>query len=52
MLHLTDGDNYIPIIVEDNHGNKREFEINERAKFVRNDAPSINIDNNINIDNY
>lgn len=52
MLHLTDGDNYIPIIVEDNHGNKREFEINERAEFVRNDAPSINIDNNINVDNY
>lgn len=52
MLHLTDGDNYIPIIVEDNHGNKREFELNERAEFVRNDAPSINIDNNINIDNY
>lgn len=52
MLHLTDGDNYIPIIIEDNHGNKREFELNERAEFVRNDAPSINIDNNINIDNY
>lgn len=52
MLHLTDGDNYIPIVIEDNHGNKREFELNERAKFVRNDVPSINIDNNINIDNY
>ena len=52
MLHFTDGDNYIPIIIEDNHGNKREFELNERAEFVRNDAPSINIDNNINIDNY
>lgn len=52
MLHLTDGDNYIPIIIEDNHGNKREFELNERAEFVRNNAPSINIDNNINIDNY
>ena len=52
MLHLTDGDNYIPIIIEDNHGNKRALELNERAEFVRNDVPSINIDNNINIDNY
>lgn len=52
MLHLTDGDNYIPIIVEDNHGNKREFEINERAEFVSTDAPNINIDNNINIDDF
>lgn len=52
MLHLKDGDNYIPIIIEDNHGNKRELELNERAEFVRNDAPIVNIDNNINIDNY
>lgn len=52
MLHLTDGDNYIPIIVEDNHGNKCEFEINERAEFVRTDAPNISIDNNININNF
>lgn len=52
MLHLTDGDNYIPIVVEDNHGNKCEFELNERTKFVRNNSPSINIDNNINIDDY
>ncbi len=51
MLHLTDGDNFIPVIIEDNHGNKREFELNERAEFVRNDVPSINIDNNISIDN-
>lgn len=52
MLHLTDGDNYIPIIVEDNHGNKKEFELYTRAEFIRNSSPSINIDNNINIDNY
>lgn len=50
-LHLKDGDNYIPIIVEDNHGNKREFELNERTHFVRNNTPSINIDNNIDIYN-
>lgn len=52
MLHFTDGDNYIPIIIEDNHGNKRELELNVRAEFVRTDVPSIDIDNNINIDNY
>lgn len=52
MLHFTDGDNHIPIIVEDNHGNKREFELNVNAEFVRTDVPSIDIDNNINIDNY
>lgn len=52
MLHFTEGDNYIPIIVEDNHGNKHEFELEERAEFVWNNSPSINIDNNINIDTY
>lgn len=51
-LHFADGDNYIPVIVEDNHGNKREFELTKRAKFVRDNSPSISIDNNINIDNY
>lgn len=49
MMHLEDGDNYIPIIVEDNHGNKKEFELNERASFTRSSAPSVNIDNNVNI---
>ena len=49
MLHLSGGDNYIPIVIEDNHGNKREFELNEKAEFVWRDAPSVNIDNNINI---
>ena len=49
MLHLEDGDNFIPVVVEDNHGNKTEFELNERATFTRSNAPSINIDNNVNI---
>lgn len=49
MLHLVDGDNYIPVIVEDYHGNKIEYQINERARFTRNNTPSINIDNNVNI---
>lgn len=49
MLHLVDGDNYIPVVIEDNHGNKTEFELNERASFTRSNAPSINIDNNVNI---
>ena len=26
MLHLEDGDNFIPVVIEDNHGNKTEFE--------------------------
>lgn len=49
MLHLVDGDNYIPVVIEDNHGNKIEYELNERATFTRSNAPSIDIDNNINI---
>lgn len=49
MLHLKDGDNYIPVVVEDYHGNKTEFELNERAVFSRSSAPRINIDNNVNI---
>ena len=49
MLHLEDGDNFIPVVIEDNHGNKTEFELNERATFTRSNAPSINIDNNVNI---
>lgn len=51
MLHLKDGDNYIPVIVEDNYGNKREFELNERAEFVYRDSHDINIHNNIDIYN-
>lgn len=49
MLHLVDGDNFIPVVIEDNHGNKTEFELNEIASFTRSNAPSIDIDNNINI---
>lgn len=51
MLHLEDGDNFIPVIIEDNHGNKTEFELNERATFTRSNTPKINIDNNVNIYN-
>lgn len=50
-LHLEDGDNIIPLIVEDYHGNKRNGQIIIRAEFVRKDAPNINIDNNIDIYN-
>lgn len=49
MLHLEDGDNFIPVVIEDNHGNKTEFELNERATFTRSNTPNINIDNNVNI---
>lgn len=49
MLHLKDGDNYIPVVVEDNHGNKTEFNLNEKASFIKDNTPSINIDNNVNI---
>lgn len=43
LLHFKDGDNIIPIIVEDNHGNKREFEINKRATFERKNTQDINV---------
>lgn len=52
MMHLEDGDNFIPVIVEDNHGNKREYELNLQATFVRSDVPNIEIENNNYIDNY
>lgn len=50
-LHLENGDNIIPLTVEDYHGNKRNGQIVIRAEFVRNGAPDINIDNNIDIYN-
>lgn len=49
MLHLTEGDNYIPIVVEDNHGNKSMFELNENAEFVRNKSQNIYFNNDIRI---
>ena len=50
-MHFDDGDNIIPVIVEDYNGNKHKGSITYNAKFVRSDAPSINIDNNIDIYN-
>ena len=49
IANILNGTNYIPVVIEDNHGNKTEFELNERASFTRSNAPSINIDNNVNI---
>lgn len=48
-MHFDDGDNIIPIILEDNHGNKIHSRITQRAAFTRNNTPSVNIDNNVNI---
>lgn len=50
-MHFDDGDNIIPVIVEDYHGNKHKGSITVKAEFVRSNAPSINIDNNIDIYN-
>lgn len=51
-MHFDDGDNIIPVIVEDYNGNKYRGSITVKAKFVRSNAPSINIDNNIDIYNH
>lgn len=50
-LHWEDGDNFVPYIIEDYHGNKHEGKISYRASFERSNAPQINIDNNIDIYN-
>lgn len=50
-MHFDDGDNIIPVIVEDYNGNKQKGNITVHAKFTRNNAPSINIDNNIDVYN-
>lgn len=50
-LHFNDGDNEIPISVEDSLGNKKNYNVIYRAEFVRSNAPQINIDNNIDIYN-
>lgn len=47
-LHFESGDNIIPIIVEDYHGNRNEYELNVRARFTT-VKPDIQIDNNINV---
>lgn len=46
------GDNIIPIIVEDWHGNKREGNIRISAQFVRTNSSDVNIENNINNNIY
>lgn len=48
-LHFEDGDNYIPFMIEDYHGNVTKGQIIQRAEFVRSNTPSINIDNNVNV---
>ena len=50
-MHFNEGDNEIPVTVEDYHGNKSEYNVVVRSKFVRSNSPQINIDNNINIHN-
>ena len=50
-MHFDDGDNEIPVIVEDYHGNKASYKVVVRASFVRNNSPQIDIDNNIEINN-
>ena len=50
-LHFDDGDNIIPIVVEDYHGNKHKGSITVNARFERSNSPQINIDNNIDIYN-
>ena len=50
-MHFDDGDNIIPVIIEDYNGNKHKGSITVNAEFVRSNAPSINIDNNIDIYN-
>ena len=43
-LHFEGGDNLIPYVIEDYHGNKVEGKLNVRAEFVRNNAPIIEND--------
>lgn len=47
-LHFKGGDNIIPIVVEDYHGNKQEYIINVPAEFTYHN-PDVQIDNNINV---
>ena len=48
-LHLEDGDNYVPVIVTDLRGNKKEFKYNVGCESRPNNTPQINIDNNVNV---
>ena len=46
-MHFDDGDNEIPVIVEDYHGNKSTYNVVVRAEFVRSNTSLIDIENNI-----
>ena len=50
-MHFESGDNIIPFTLEDYHGNKQKGTITVKAKFVRDNTPSVNIENNNNIYN-
>ena len=50
-MHFESGDNIIPFTLEDYHGNKNKGTIIIKARFERNDSPSVNIENNNNIYN-
>ncbi len=51
-MHFERGNNHIPIEIEDYNGNVTKYEIIQHASFVNTNTPSIDIENNINIDNY
>lgn len=51
-LHLEEGDNYLPVIISDLRGNSTEFKFNIPAHFTRPKEPSINIENDVNVDIY
>lgn len=48
-LHLEDGDNYVPVTITDLRGNKIEYKFNVPCTMTRNNAPSINIDNDVDV---
>lgn len=50
-MHFESGNNIIPFTLEDYHGNKNEGIITIKARFVRDDAPSVKIENNNSIYN-
>jgi hypothetical protein len=51
MMHFESGNNIIPFTLEDYHGNKQKGTITVKARFVRDNTPSVNIENNNNIYN-
>ena len=50
-MHFESGNNIIPFTLEDYHGNKNDGEITIKARFVRDNSPSVNIENNNSIYN-